>query len=101
MMNINTMNAMTTIIRNGRDFFAADYELNGGTISALARVGLIEKTGNTRESFVEVDLCKHLYRKCEVNEWRVSNKGIVETAKWARSEANKMIAFAEALESLC
>ena len=101
MMNTNTMNAMATIVRNGRDFFASDYEMNGGTISALARVGLIEKTGKTRESFVEVDSYEHLYRKCEVNEWRVSNRGIAETAKWARSEANKMVAFAEALESLC
>lgn len=54
MMKIDTMNAIITIIENGRDFYAHDYELNGGTISALARKGMIEKTGNFKSEFVEV-----------------------------------------------
>ena len=100
MMNKNTMNAMITIINNGRDFYARDYELNGGTISALARKGMIEKTGNSKSEFVEVGY-DHLYRKVEIYEWRVSRSGMKAVAEMARKTANEMLAFAEAVESLC
>lgn len=100
MMNRNTMNAMVTIINNGRDFYAHDYELNGGVISALARKGLIEKTGNSKSQFVAVGY-DELYKKIEVYEWRVSRKGMKAVAEMARKTANEMLAFAEAVESLC
>ena len=100
MMNRNTMNAMVTIINNGRDFYAHDYELNGGIISALARKGLIEKTGNSKSQFVAV-CYDELYKKIEVYEWRVSRKGMKAVAEMARKTANEMLAFAEAVESLC
>ncbi len=100
MMNRNTMNAMVTIINNGRDFYAHDYELNGGIISALARKGLIEKTGNSKSQFVAVGY-DELYKKIEVYEWRVSRKGMKAVAEMARKTANEMLAFAEAVESLC
>lgn len=103
MMNRDTMNAIITIIKNGRDFYAHDYELNGGTISALARKGLIEKTGNSRSEFVAVgyDNYEPLYRKVEIYEWHVSHKGMKAVAEMARKTANEMLAFAEAVESLC
>ena len=94
------MNAMVTIINNGRDFYAHDYELNGGIISALARKGLIEKTGNSKSQFVAVGY-DELYKKIEVYEWRVSRKGMKAVAEMARKTANEMLAFAEAVESLC
>ena len=100
MMNRNTKNAMVTIINNGRDFYAHDYELNGGIISALARKGLIEKTGNSKSQFVAVGY-DELYKKIEVYEWRVSRKGMKAVAEMARKTANEMLAFAEAVESLC
>lgn len=100
MMNRNTMNAMVTIINNGRDFYAHDYELNGGIISALARKGLIEKTGNSKSQFVALGY-DELYKKIEVYEWRVSRKGMKAVAEMARKTANEMLAFAEAVESLC
>ena len=100
MMNRNTMNAMVTIINNGRDFYAHDYELNGGIISALARKGLIEKTGKSKSQFVAVGY-DELYKKIEVYEWRVSRKGMKAVAEMARKTANEMLAFAEAVESLC
>ena len=100
MMNRNTMNEMVTIINNGRDFYAHDYELNGGIISALARKGLIEKTGNSKSQFVAVGY-DELYKKIEVYEWRVSRKGMKAVAEMARKTANEMLAFAEAVESLC
>ena len=100
MMNRNTMNAMVTIINNGRDFYAHDYELNGGIISALARKGLIEKTGNSKSQFVAVGY-DELYKKIEVYEWRVSRKGMKAVAEMARKTANEMLAFAEAVERLC
>ena len=100
MMNRNTMDAIITIIKNGRDFYAHDYELDGGTISALAYKGVIEKTGNSKSEFIEVGY-DHLYKKIEVYEWRVSRKSVKAIAEMARKTANEMLAFAEAVEGLC
>lgn len=100
MMKKDTMNAMITILSNGRDFYAHDYELNGGVISALACNGIIEKTGNSKSEFIAIGY-DEMYKKIEVYEWRVSRKGIKAVAKMARKTANEMLAFAEAVESLC
>lgn len=100
MMNTNTMDAMITILNNGRNFYAQDYELSGGVISALARKGMIEKTGNSKSQFLMVGY-DGLYKKIVVYEWRVSRKGVKAVAEMARKTANEMFAFAEAVESLC
>ena len=100
MMKKNTMNAIITIIKNGRDFYAHDYELDGGIISALAYKGVIEKTGNSKSQFVAVGY-DGMYKKVEVYEWRVSRKGVKAVAEMARKTADEMFAFAEAVESLC
>ena len=100
MMKRDTMNAMITILKNGRDFYAHDYKIDGGIISALARKGLIKKTGNSKSEFVEVGY-DHFYRKVEIYEWRVSRKGVKAVAEMARKTANEMLAFAEVVESLC
>lgn len=100
MMKKDTMNAMITILSNGRDFYAHDYKLDGGIISALARKGLIEKTGNSKSQFIAIGY-DEMYKKIEVYEWRVSRKGVKAVAEMARKTANEMLAFAEAVESLC
>lgn len=100
MMKRDTMNAIITIIKNGRDFYAHDYELDGGIISALAYKGVIEKTGNSKSQFVAVGY-DGMYKKIEVYEWRVSRKGVKAVAEMARKTADEMSAFAEAVESLC
>ena len=100
MMKKDTMNAMITILSNGRDFYAHDYELSGGIISALARKGMIEKAGNSKSEFLAIGY-DEMYKKVEVYEWRVSRKGIKAVAEMARKTANEMLAFAEAVESLC
>ena len=100
MMKKDTMNAMITILSNGRDFYAHDYELSGGIISALARKGMIEKTGNSRSEFLAISY-DEMYKKVEVYEWRVSRKGIKAVAEMVRKTANEMLAFAKAVESLC
>ena len=100
MMNKDTMNAIITILSNGRDFYAHDYELSGGIISALARKGMIEKTGNSKSEFLAIGY-NEMYKKVEVYEWRVSRKGIKAVAKMVRKTANEMLAFAEAVGSLC
>ena len=100
MMNTNTMNAMITILKNGRDFYAHDYKLDGGIISALAYKGVIEKTGNSKSQFVAVGY-DEMYKKVEVYEWRVSRKGVKKVAEMARKTVNEMLAFTEAIESLC
>lgn len=99
-MKKDTMNAIITIIKNGRDFYAHDYELDGGIISALAYKGLIEKTGNSKSEFVAVGY-DGMYKKVEVYEWRVSRKAVKAVAEKARKTADEMFAFAEAVESLC
>ena len=100
MMNTNTMNAMITIIKNGRDFYAHDYELDGGIISALARKGMIEKTGNSKSEFLAIGY-NEMYKKVEVYEWRVSLKGVKAVLRAISATANEMLAFVEAVESLC
>ena len=100
MMNKDTMNAMITILSNGRDFYAHDYELSGDIISTLAREGMIEKTGNSKSEFLAIGYDK-MYKKVEVYEWRVTRKGIKAVAEMVRKIANKMLAFAEAVENLC
>ena len=100
MMKKDTMNAIITIIKNGRDFYAHDYKLDGGIISALAYKGVIEKTGNSKSQFVAVGY-DEMYKKVEVYEWRVSRKGVKEVVEMARKTANEMLAFTEAVESLC
>ena len=100
MMKKDTMNAMITILSNGREFYAHDYELSGGIISALARKGMIEKTGNSKSEFIAISY-DEMYKKVEVYEWRVSRKGIKAVAETVRKTANEMLGFAEAVESLC
>ena len=100
MMKRDTMNAMITILSNGRDFYAHDYNLDGGIISALACKGLIEKTGNSKSQFIAIGY-DEMYKKIEVYEWRVSRKGVKAVAEMARKTANEMLAFAEAVDSLC
>ena len=100
MMKKDTMNAMITILSNGRDFYAHDYELSGGIISALASKGMIEKTGNSKSEFLAIGY-DEMYKKVEVYEWRVSRKGIKAVAEMVRKTANELFAFAEAVESLC
>ena len=100
MMKRDTMNAIITIIKNGRDFYAHDYKLDGGIISALAYKGVIEKTGNSKSQFVAIGY-DEMYKKVEVYEWRVSLKGVKEVAEMARKTADEMFTFAEAVESLC
>ena len=100
MMKKDTMNAIITIIKNGRDFYAHDYKLDGGIISALAYKGVIEKTGNSKSQFVAIGY-DEMYKKVEVYEWRVSRKGVKAVAEMARKTAEEMLGFAEAVESLC
>ena len=100
MMDMELMSAMITILNNGRNFYACDYELSDEVISALARKGMIVKTGNSKSAFVEVGY-DQLYKKIEVYEWRVSHKGMKAVAEMVRNTAEKMLAFAEAVESLC
>lgn len=99
MMSINTLNAMATIINHNRNFYASDYELNGGVISALARAGMIEWTGNFRTEYVRA--CDDLYRQVQVNEWRVSLDGIKVVIDELRAKANEINAYAEKIASLC
>lgn len=66
--NTETFKAYKEILCSGkRTFYASDFDLCGGTISALQGYGLIQSTGKTKEVFVPVD--DELYRKIEVSEW--------------------------------
>ena len=55
---------------------------------------------NEADSAYKIDY-DGLYKKVEVYEWRVSRKGVKAVAEMARKTATEMLAFAEAVKSLC
>ena len=68
--NTETFEAYEVILRSGRrTFYASDFNLCGGTISALQGYGLIQMTGKTKDVFVLVDSECELYKKKKVLEW--------------------------------
>ena len=67
--------ALRMILRHGkRTFYASDIfegdASTGGIVNGLCGKGLIDKTGNTKFEFVEVD--DNLFRRYEVYEWKLN-----------------------------
>lgn len=100
MMSASAIEAMRVIAKNGRKFYASDYNINGGTINGLAYRGLIQETGKTKFDFIEVDEIDHLYKKVEVYEWEISLAGMKMVIDDARKTAESLLAMADELESL-
>lgn len=63
--------AKVRTLGEGATFYASDLGLCGGTVNGLQCNGVIEKTGKTRECFVNV--YDNHFIKSEVYEWRVRN----------------------------
>ena len=71
-LNIETFKAYEQVLTYGKPFYASDFDIRGGIISALSAYGLIQTTGNTKEYFVPVHNTwggDDLYRKTAVKEW--------------------------------
>lgn len=66
-LNIETFKAYEQVLTYGKPFYASDFNLSGGTISAMETYGLIQPTGNTKIGFAPVG--GELYRKVEIKEW--------------------------------
>ena len=72
-MTINTITAYAKALsKDGEPFYASEFHLDGGTMSALQNHGLIEKTGNQKE--VMVQIYDDFYKKCKINEWKTTYK---------------------------
>jgi hypothetical protein len=66
-------NYFTIAMSGKKTFYASDFGLNGGEISALSYVGLISPTGNTRETSIEIPYGNGVYKKVTVKEWQIDS----------------------------
>lgn len=71
-----TLKNYLKILQSGKTtFWAADLDLSGGAINALANYRFIAETGVTKEAFIEINpwSAESLYKKIIVKQWRVRN----------------------------
>lgn len=109
----NSITFVTAMIQisamgEGATFYASDIGAKGGTMSGLYLNGYVEKTGNTREYMVPIEMWNGdiLLKKCEVYEWRVVSDA--EKSDWKQryhkevfdSYSKCILQAAEALKAL-
>ena len=101
-MTTNTLMGYIRALNYGKPFYAADLELNGGTIAAMACYNYIRRTGNTKEYMV--NLYDDVYKKVSVYEWELVISKDVHYNDWRKNqidrEYNKAKAFVNAYEGL-
>ena len=69
-MTINSVVTYGKVLAHGfTPFYAADLGVSGSSLHNLSRMGLVEKTGNTREVQIQID--DTLFRHVSANEWRM------------------------------
>ena len=90
MATIKAMKILQDNAKQGVPFYAEEVGLNGGQINALALRHYIEPTGNTKERYVEVG--DGLYRKVEVQEWKISDPKMLEWVGHYNNEKLKKFA---------
>ena len=100
-MTTPAMIALIKVAHHTEDYFyASDLGLRGGTLKALEERGYIEKSGKTKDYFIEVE--KDLYRKVTVYEWHIINR---KPPVWTRREfentAAEILLCADLLRSEC
>jgi len=101
MMTTTFMIALIKVVHYTEDYFyASDLGLQGGTLKALEERGYIEKSGKTKEYFIEIE--KDIYRKVTVNEWHIINRRPpVWTRREFESSAAEILLCADLLRSEC
>ena len=100
-MTTPAMIALIKVAHHTEDYFyASDLGLKGGTLKALEERGYIEKSGKTKDYFIEIE--KDLYRKVTVFEWHIIKR--IPTP-WTRREfertAAEILLCADLLRSEC
>lgn len=109
----NSITFVTAMIQisamgEGATFYASDIGAKGGTMSGLQSGGFVEKTGNTKEYMVPIEMYNGdiLLKKSSVYEWRVTPND--EKSHWKADYHKRMfeayskciLQAAEALKTL-
>ena len=100
--------AQIKTMEEGTTFYASDIGAKGGTMSGLYINGYVEKTGNTKEYMIPIEMWGGdiLLKKVSVCEWRVVTDS--EKADWRKdfekrqldTYAKCILQAAEALKTL-
>lgn len=88
-MTKNEIEAIIKLTNVTEPFYASDYDIAGGTISALDNVyGFVKKTGNTREYLI--NLYGDMSKKVTVKEWQVIPSARMEMLEEVLKEVAEM-----------
>lgn len=103
-LNIETFKAYEQVLTYGKPFYASDFDLSGGTISAMETYGLIQPTGNTKIGFAPVG--GELYKKVEIKEWECvilasKNKGWGNRKLYVDHIVEEYREFIEMFDHIC
>lgn len=92
-MTKNEIEAIIKLVNVTEPFYASDYDIAGGTISALDNIyGFVRETGNTKEYLI--NLYDDMYKKVTVKEWQVipsARMGILEQVLKEVAEMKKLV----------
>jgi len=93
-MTLNILTAYAKILGTAKPFYADEFGINGGTMSALAYDGLVKETGNTKEIMIQLNSWDgDIYKKCTVKEWVTVRNSYVKRVM--EKEVKKARAFVE------
>ena len=92
-MTKKEIEAIIKLVNVSEPFYANDYNIAGGTISALDNIyGFVRETGNTKEYLI--NLYDDMYKKVTVKEWQVipsARMGILEQVLKEVAEMKKLV----------
>lgn len=92
-MTKNEIEAIIKLINVTEPFYASDYDIAGGTISALDNIyGFVKETGNTKKYLI--NLYDDMYKKVTVKEWQVipsARMGMLEQVLREVAEMKRLV----------
>ena len=88
-MTKKEIEAIIKLVNVTEPFYASDYNIAGGTISALDNIyGFVKETGNTKEYLI--NLYDDMYKKVTVKEWQVIPSARIGVLKQIQKELTEM-----------
>lgn len=88
-MTKKEIEAIIKLVNVTEPFYASDYDIAGGTISALDNIyEFVKATGNTKEYFI--NLYDDVYKKVTVKEWQVIPSARMRVLKQVQNELMEM-----------
>lgn len=88
-MTKKEIEAIIKLVNVTEPFYASDYDIAGGTISALDNIyEFVKATGNTKEYFI--NLYDDVYKKVTVKEWQVIPSAKMRVLKQVQNEVMEM-----------